>query len=549
MAYAELFVAVRDELSRALGLSAVWYLRIDESRSFYERIEKAGLIREAAQVTPLFQVKGDLLLEELVSDLKPIFIADARQDCRTNKYLVEKHLCRSMFLIPNHLEGNRLGVFGTGTYGDEKVRQLSRVERHYLQEVARHVAVVLSRIDRRIMEESIAESTTPKARRRTRPTGQRTITGPAVLDDTAQAPPFCPHCGQERKPQASRKVDATGGHKVTDGPPLATKEEILIFVDQAPVGIAMFDNQMNCLSASRRWTEGYGKGPSDRPGQNHYEVHPDFPEHWKAIHRRALAGESFKNDCELFVHPDGSKVWLSWAIYPWRDAQGRIGGVIMFGEQINHFVSLAKMTTDLQQRLAHDLHDTVSQELTALRMLTHVLGQSLGQPQEKLQALVGQINTGLNRGMQQLRDIMKGLAPVTIQADGLPASLQELAEEARQHGMADCRLECTGKPLALPNEVVATQLYMIAREAVHNALKHGDASEIQVGLHMDKELALRIRNQTEKPQETKVSKYASLGRKIMMNRATVIGAKLEFEPLKPGGLQVTCRLEGLYDGY
>jgi len=112
-------------------------------------------------------------------------------------------------------------------------------------------------------------------------------------------------------------------------------EQLLSFIDQAPLGIAMFDRDMNYLSTSRRWIHDYGRGYTNLIGLNHYKVHPDIPDYWKEAHQKGLAGESSKNDDDLWIQADGTKNWLRWAITPWKDESGKVGGIIISAEDIS----------------------------------------------------------------------------------------------------------------------------------------------------------------------------------------------------------------------
>ncbi|WP_051243049.1 PAS domain-containing hybrid sensor histidine kinase/response regulator [Azohydromonas australica] len=110
-----------------------------------------------------------------------------------------------------------------------------------------------------------------------------------------------------------------------------------LLMESAPVALAMFDTRMRYLAVSRRWSEELpdlfpeGKG---LVGRSHYEVLPDMPEHWKAAHRSALAGEVVRMDAEMLPRPDGTPRWLRWAVHPWRDGTGAVGGVAIFAEDI-----------------------------------------------------------------------------------------------------------------------------------------------------------------------------------------------------------------------
>ena len=114
----------------------------------------------------------------------------------------------------------------------------------------------------------------------------------------------------------------------------ASQEQLLSLIKQAPLSIAMFDQEMRYIVASQRWVSEYGRGHSDLVGRSHYEIHPDIPEPWKEAHHRGLTGESLKNDNDMWTWADGTKNWLRWAIVPWQNTQGEIGGIIISAEDI-----------------------------------------------------------------------------------------------------------------------------------------------------------------------------------------------------------------------
>jgi diguanylate cyclase (GGDEF)-like protein/PAS domain S-box-containing protein len=107
-----------------------------------------------------------------------------------------------------------------------------------------------------------------------------------------------------------------------------------LFIEHAPAALAMLDNDMRYLAASRRWLRDFGFGSQDLTGRCHYDVFPEIPERWKTMHRRALAGEDIYCDEDRFVRTDCSLQWLRWELHPWRTADGAIGGVLIFSEDI-----------------------------------------------------------------------------------------------------------------------------------------------------------------------------------------------------------------------
>lgn len=129
------------------------------------------------------------------------------------------------------------------------------------------------------------------------------------------------------------------------------QEQLRSFVEQAPLSIAMFDRQMRYIITSRRWISEYGGGSENLAGRSHYELNPDLPEQWKQIHRRALAGEFLKNDEDRWVHGDGHITWLRWAVHPWRDAHGKVGGVIISSEDITERKKAENEARQSEERL------------------------------------------------------------------------------------------------------------------------------------------------------------------------------------------------------
>jgi diguanylate cyclase (GGDEF)-like protein/PAS domain S-box-containing protein len=114
----------------------------------------------------------------------------------------------------------------------------------------------------------------------------------------------------------------------------AGRQQLLrLFIDQAPVAIAMFDRDMRYIATSRRWLADYGLGDRDLRGMSHYEVFPDLPERWREVHRRALAGEVVSASDDRFERADGAVRWLHWEVRPWY-GELEPGGIIVFSEDV-----------------------------------------------------------------------------------------------------------------------------------------------------------------------------------------------------------------------
>lgn len=108
-----------------------------------------------------------------------------------------------------------------------------------------------------------------------------------------------------------------------------------LFIDEAPAAIALFDRDMRYMAVSKRWLSDFGLEEQNVIGRSHYEVFPEIPERWKAIHRRCLAGAIETCADDPFVRADGTTQWLRWEVHPWRQGSNDdIGGIAIFCEDI-----------------------------------------------------------------------------------------------------------------------------------------------------------------------------------------------------------------------
>src|SRR5690606_18013360 len=142
---------------------------------------------------------------------------------------------------------------------------------------------------------------------------------------------------------------------------------------------------------------------------------------------------------------------------------------------------------------------------------------------------------------QYARALAKGLVPVELEANGLPAALRRLTENARRLFGITCTLEETGN-VPLHDNTAAIHLYRIAQEAVSNAVKHGRATQVRVRLALgDEQVRLYVHdNGVGFPDELPAER--GMGVRIMHYRARIIGATLEIWRDPTGGTVVTCTL-------
>ena len=124
--------------------------------------------------------------------------------------------------------------------------------------------------------------------------------------------------------------------KVAEQELLEERARLAAFVEHAPAAIAMFDQEMRYIAVSHRFLTDYRLEGRDVIGHCHYDVLTNLPDRWKEVDRRGLAGEVLVNDEDVwYPDPHGAAQYLRWEVRPWRAADGQIGGIMIFTEDIS----------------------------------------------------------------------------------------------------------------------------------------------------------------------------------------------------------------------
>jgi signal transduction histidine kinase len=192
-----------------------------------------------------------------------------------------------------------------------------------------------------------------------------------------------------------------------------------------------------------------------------------------------------------------------------------------------------------RMRIGQELHDDLAPHLIGIEVLCRVLHKRLSANSSPDVVQAETIRALVAEATQKTRDLARGLCPIHRVEEGLGFALQELADSIWTIFSAHCQIY--GADCVALKGAIAVHIYRIAQEAIYNAVKHADASQITLTMQQDDDiLTLEVADDGKGLSESDSS--TGMGLRIMGYRARMIGAELEVESRKAQGTTIRLRL-------
>jgi PAS domain S-box-containing protein len=154
--------------------------------------------------------------------------------------------------------------------------------------------------------------------------------------------------------------------------------------------------------------------------------------------------------------------------------------------------SLRRIVTtadEARRRIERDLHDGAQQRLVSTVVGLKLVRKKLGDSDGALAELVEEALANAERGMDEVRELARGIHPRILSSGGLGPALETLARRCHLPVTVDVRNDARW-----PENVEVTAYY-IASEALTNAVKHAHASKVHISVESDlRQLVLTIRD-------------------------------------------------------
>lgn len=187
-----------------------------------------------------------------------------------------------------------------------------------------------------------------------------------------------------------------------------------------------------------------------------------------------------------------------------------------------------------RDRLARDLHDSVSQQLYAATMIVSGIKYTLSDSTQ-LEKQLNILENIINESQKEVRALLLHLRPVSLENKTLAQGLRLLMHEIQQK--VDCQIvyeidDCDVAP------TVENHLFRIVQELLSNSLRHAKANRIEVYLKKDNDrLKLRVvdNGQGFDVKETVIGHY---GLQNVKERVNGIGGQITIVSVKYNGTSV-----------
>ena len=194
-----------------------------------------------------------------------------------------------------------------------------------------------------------------------------------------------------------------------------------------------------------------------------------------------------------------------------------------------------------RQRLARELHDSVSQSLYGLVLSADVGNKLLKvKAYPKLAETLEDIGDVALQALKEMRLMLFELRPVSFESVGLVGALELRLNTVEERAKIRTFLTITGREF-LPS-AFDLQVYRIATEALNNSLKHSRASEIHVDLSASPNQLEMVIHDNGVGFDKEQRNPGGIGLSSMRERANRISGKLVIDSDRGGGTLIKLSL-------
>ena len=355
-------------------------------------------------------------------------------------------------------------------------------------------------------------------------------------------------------------VDGTGGQRsgVGAGALDTTNAMLRSLIDGIADPVYAKDAEGRYLLVNPAAASAAGLRPDQVLGYTDAELLPaPVAARLRAADRRVMASERPSRSREELTSLEGLRVYQALKA-PWRDADGRIAGVV----GVSRDVTEEQRADHERRRLLGRLHDIQEEERGRIAVGLHdgplqglaTLGFKLARARALLAdghagaalAVLGECEADVAGEVTALRRTMHDMRPLVLDQQGLAAALEDQAEAVRARaGLAACRVSVRLAGGRLP-PTVEIALFRVAQQALANVADHAGASEVELWLEQAPtgHVRLAVSDDGCGFDPARVSGGYGFGLTVMAERVEALGGRLAVRAREEGGTMVEACIPG-----
>ena len=278
----------------------------------------------------------------------------------------------------------------------------------------------------------------------------------------------------------------------------AERDTLDVIMENTRAHLAYLDPQFNFIRVNSTYVEGSDHSRAELTGRNHFELFP-HPENQMIFERVRATGQPIDFHAKPFEfvdQPERGITYWDWTLVPVKAADGEVQGLVLSLLDVTEGKRAEQQAQRLaaleeRQRLARELHDSLSQTLYGIALGAHTALIFLDSERDKVVEALDYVLSLADAGLTDMRALIFDLRPESLEAEGLVSALAKRATALRARYGLEVKTEICEEP-DVPLET-KDAIYRVAQEALHNAVKHARANQLGLRLcHMRDTLVLEV---------------------------------------------------------
>lgn len=201
--------------------------------------------------------------------------------------------------------------------------------------------------------------------------------------------------------------------------------------------------------------------------------------------------------------------------------------------------SLQEIVVQERNRLARELHDSVSQELFAASMMMSAINETSSSMNDTLKKQLQLVENMIQQSQLEMRALLLHLRPVALKGKSLVEATAELLIELKQKVPMEITWKVEDFKL---DKGVEDQLFRILQESVSNTLRHAKATTLHIMLIKRDDIAILRVKDDGIGFDMSTAKTGSYGLQNMQERALEVGGSIKIISLPNEGTQLEVKV-------